>query len=774
MTDLLWPVWLDDVWAKSSQEEGKPGESLATHTWYVLRRLSEMANLRPDLPKMLGFPGLWRSLFWACWLHDFGKAARGFQDSLRGGPRWPQRHEVLSLAFIDWLSETLDEEARIWVAAGIVFHHKDSSEITLRYLSPDEYLTEAISSLPEEVSDAVLEGLWRWLSASSPSWIQALGLAPVVEPPILLPLKEAVSLFRSQAAVRIRCYLSNLRRWERELRHHKNLILKALALRGHMVLSDHTASAHAGPLLYLYREPQDLLRGWDLTWEQLYPHQIASLQTNGSAILVAPTGSGKTEAALLWACSQPRHNRPLVRLFYTLPYQASMNAMYNRLIKSFPRQVGLEHSRSVLALYRHFLDDEYDRQQAMRLARWEKKLSRLHYYPVRVLSPYQMLKGPYRLKGYEALLTDFFGALFIFDEMHAYEVTRMAAILATIKYLRENFEACFFIMSATLPALLLGRFAEALGTAETIRATAETFRAFQRHRLLVQEGELLQGNSLEQIVRDAKEGRSVLVCANTVKRAQQTYAELSRLLKGQGRVLLLHGRFNGRDRLIKEKVIQEVSGARSANRRPVVLVATQVVEVSLDIDLDVLYSDPAPLEALIQRFGRVNRRCLKKWAPVKVFTEPADGQGIYNGLLVGRSLELLKENADRVIDEEGLSDWLNEVYGGEVADRWNKAYEEAYENFVAACLRTLRPFESNEMLEEMFYQAFDSIEVLPACLEDEYNTLIAAGEPLEASQLFVPLSWGQFCKLRQKGLVREGRPGWVKVVEVPYSSELGL
>ncbi|MEW6574356.1 MAG: CRISPR-associated helicase Cas3' [Bacillota bacterium] len=774
MTDLLWPVWLDDIWAKSPAEEGKPGESLAAHTWQVLQRLAEMIRLRPDLPELVGFPGLWNSLFWACWLHDFGKATRGFQQWLRGGPRWPHRHEVLSLAFIDWLGETFSPEEAYWVAAGIVFHHKDAAEISLRYLGPDDSAAEALDSLPDN-EGGVLEGLWRWLAESPPSWIEALKLSSAVRLPALLPLKDAVNLFSRSASTGICGRLLGLRRWQRELGRDRSLIAATLALRGHMTTSDHTASAHAGQFLRspLYR-PAELLTRWGLAEKDLYPHQVSCMRTDGSAVLVAPTGSGKTEAALLWACSQG-NGKPVPRLFYTLPYQASMNAMYDRLRrKSFPALVGLEHSRSVLALYRRLVEDDYDRHQALRLARWAENLSRLHYFPVRVLSPYQMLKGPYRLKGYEALLTDFFGAAFVFDEVHAYEAERLAVILATVKYLRENFGARFLVMSATLPGLLQSRLVEVLGPHTKIQATPKVFKIFQRHRLLVQEGEILQQHWLERIVKESMGGRSVLVCCNTVKRAQQAYAELSQRMKGRVEAVLLHGRFNGRDRLMKEKVVQEASSSGSTGRRPIVLVATQVVEVSLDIDLDVIYSDPAPLEALIQRFGRINRRRLRDWAPVNVFTEPADGQHIYNDRLVTRSLQLLEKNNGKMIDEEGVSGWLDEIYQGEVTAQWNKAYQEAYADFEAACLQTLRPFESNGALEEMFYRAFDSIEVLPACLEGEYEALIAAGEPLEAAQLFVPLSWGQFCKLRRKGLVREGRERWVKVVEVPYSSKLGL
>lgn len=93
MTTPLWPDWLEEIiWAKSPEKgEGGQAESLARHTWQVLKRLAEAIRLRPHLPAALGFPQLWNCLFWACFLHDFGKAARGFQGRLRcgrKGRRW--------------------------------------------------------------------------------------------------------------------------------------------------------------------------------------------------------------------------------------------------------------------------------------------------------------------------------------------------------------------------------------------------------------------------------------------------------------------------------------------------------------------------------------------------------------------------------------------------------------------------------------------------------------------------------------------------------------
>jgi len=779
MTNLTWPVWLDDIWAKSPEEERKPGESLTQHTWLVLKRLSEMIALRPYLPEMVGFSGLWNSLFWACLLHDFGKAAQGFQISLRDGPRWPHRHEVLSLAFLSWLGETLIREESIWTAAAISYHHKDAHKISLRYLDLGDNLQETLQSLVLDIDKVVLEGLWSWLDECVPSWIESLNLASAgVRRPQLIPMDQAVVLFHEGCALSIASHLRGLRRWGREISRLRKGIAVAgtVTLRGHINTCDHTASAHTDPLLSFPRHSHaELLSQMGLAETKLYPHQRDCIKIKGSAVLVAPTGSGKTESALLWACSQANGLKPPSRLFYTLPYQASMNAMYDRLDnKGFPGQVGLDHSRSMLALYRRFLEESQDRKQSVRLARLAKKLSRLHYFPVRVLSPYQMLKAPYQLKGYEALLTDFFGAAFIFDEIHAYDAGRLAAILATARYLRENYGASFFVMSATLSSLVINRLTEALGSEIIIEATQEVFNKFRRHRLMVRDGELLQESWLDKIAEEAVMGSSVLVCCNTVKRAQQAYRELSQRLKGSPEVVLLHGRFNSRDRLDKEKIVRYASGSDSPQRRPVVLVATQVVEVSLDIDLDVIYTDPAPLEALIQRFGRINRR--QRWkegALVNVFREPSDGQGIYKKELVRESLKVLSVNEGKMIDEAVVSDWLNSIYSGDIADSWNLEYQQAYEKFEMACLRSLRPFEADESLEEMFYRAFNTVEVLPASLEGDYKECLER-EPLEAGQLLVPLSWRQFRLLSEKGKVWDSNFGPVKVVEAPYDRENGL
>jgi len=779
----IWPDELDNVLAKSASkgQDEKP-ETLAQHTWNVLERLGDIIRLRPALPEQIGYPKLWNCLFWACFLHDFGKATNGFQDMLRGGPLWPHRHEVFSLAFLDWIGDALSEEERIWVAAAIVSHHKDAKEIQLAYSERGDPDNNILARRITELDDVTLMAMWNWITKCQHAWIEDLNLKDKdIKSADLVPQLEAINIIKENGAINIRNSLNEYQRWIRKMGRSEEqaLIIGSIALRGHIVSSDHLASAHTGdlpsPKLF---GPEILLDRWSAAAGKPYipyDHQRNCISTKGSAVLMAPTGSGKTEASLLWAVSQAEERRPVPRLYYTLPFQASMNAMYDRLNDpdsgAFPGQVGLEHSRSTLAYYRSLLEDypEKAASSAKRLT----NLARLNYYPVRILSPYQILKGPYCLKGYESLLSDCFNAVFILDEVHVYEAKRLALILATVKYLRESFGAKFFVMSATLPKLLRDCLKDALGDYALLQSTSDLYSKFQRHRLSLKDGDLQNPRALDEIAEAVRGGRSVLVCCNTVRRSQDVYLELKRRLDSGFEIILLHGRFNGKDRLVKENAVRKATGSKSDQRKPILLIATQVVEVSLDIDLDVIYTDPAPLEALLQRFGRVNRRRLKQYANVYVFRDPADGQRIYNGALVKASLAVLEKNNDMMIDESKVSDWLDDVYKAEIAESWHKEYQDAYEEFWNGVLLSLRAFNSDEGLEEAFYQSFDSLEVLPLSLLDEYHKA-SEENPLEASQLFVPVRWNQYAQLERNGSAYLDKNKEIRVVHAYYDSEFGL
>ena len=413
------PDWLDSVWAKSAElgEGGQP-ETLAQHTWNVMSRLAEFIRLRPNLPQRLDMPRLWHILFWSAFLHDFGKALDGFQAQLRSdGTCWGHRHEVFSLAFVDWVIDNLSTEEQRWLVASIVSHHKESEEIQRIYPIPDfdddDPLRSQLASLKEEY----LRGLWRWLSECAIPWRDDLGLMDCGISELTIPAEQAaIESVQQHGVERIRHWLRAYRRLNRDLEDSEapHAVVPGITVRGYIINADHSASAHAGPIPLAQFQADTILESRNLSRKDLHEHQEEAEKVDDSALLVAPTGSGKTEAALLWAARESSITSGLPRLFYTLPYQASMNAMQGRLEDSFPNLVGLQHGRSLLTLYRNLLEKDYSQKAAARTAKWARNLSRLNYPPVRVFSPYQMLKGMYRLKGYEALLTDYHNASFIF------------------------------------------------------------------------------------------------------------------------------------------------------------------------------------------------------------------------------------------------------------------------------------------------------------------------------------------------------------------------
>jgi CRISPR-associated endonuclease/helicase Cas3 len=450
--------------------------------------------------------------------------------------------------------------------------------------------------------------------------------------------------------------------------------------------------------------------------------------------------------------------------------------MFDRLEGVFPGRVGLVHGRSVLALYQRLMDDAVSPGEATRRARAAEALARLHAHPVRVFSPFQMLKVAYQLRGYEAMLADYAQGAFVFDEIHAYEPTRLAMILGTIRDLRERFGGRFLVMSATLPEPVRMRVQEALGGVEVVRPPKPLFEAFARHRVHLVPGDMLSEDGLGRIVSAFEDGRAILVVCTTVGRAQQVYGLLGARLpqSGEDRLVLLHGRFTGRDRLRKERTVIQATGMHSTLRRPVLLVATQVVEVSLNLDLDTIFSDPAPLEALVQRFGRVNRNRRMSLAPVHVFCEPEDGQQVYEPELVTGALAVLRDADGQAIDESAVERWLDRIYSGEVLVQWEAGYHYAATEFRQAFLATLRPFQSDRDAEGRFERLFDGTEVLPKDLVGDYHDLREADDPLAASQLLVPVSWRRYYALARAGRVHLAGKGGPPVVDAQYDEDLGL
>jgi CRISPR-associated endonuclease/helicase Cas3 len=760
----------DAIWAKSG-EPGKSGESLAAHTGHVLANLASRRDRYPALYQHGGRPDLFDLAAWSVILHDLGKCAPGFQSMLRGGPRYEHRHEVLSLVAVGLLD--VDDETRGLIAAGVATHHKDASVVRELYPFGSSDRTALLAEM-STAHEAALEG---WMSGWGAQALLKLGFA-ALPPRQVKPKKAAFG-----EAFRVLQLLTE--RLDAEPATSP-LSIAARSVRGLVVLADHAGSAHErltdAPCLNSVAAFQQAARA--RLDRGLEPHQLEASRTLGHGLLVAPTGSGKTEAAFLWAAHQRDAGPGHPPVFYVLPYRASLNAMRARVPDyGVPEtSVVLQHSTAAAALYGYLMEKPqgYAPNVAAKLAGLEKNLGKLMTAAVRILTPYQLLRAFFGLRGHEAVLTDASGGVVILDELHAYDLDRLALILMAMRHLARDCGARVLSMSATFPAVLREAITSALGgNITTITATPATQAAFVRHRLQITEGDLLSEATLAEVTRRFGEGEAVLVVASTVARAQAFYDRGCAVL-GKAGVRLLHGRFTGRDRGAKERELGERVGTRrraghAQANEGTLLVATQVVEVSLDVDFDVLFTDPAPIEALLQRFGRVNRGRRGGLRDVIVHTEhPKEAARIYREDIIGAALAVLRPEAGKPIQESDVQRWVDACYEP-IAVAWRAQLDKLMADAETTVLEANHPLSSHPELADLFDSLFDGAEVIPSAFAAEYETLLTTG-PLEATMLRVPVSRGQRMMLQKKGLLERRGTGAqsFEVAKVRYDTERGL
>ncbi len=162
----------------------------------------------------------------------------------------------------------------------------------------------------------------------------------------------------------------------------------------------------------------------------------------------------------------------------------------------------------------------------------------------------------------------------------------------------------------------------------------------------------------EEIEEAIKKYKKVLIVVNTVDEAirlYKVYKEMSEY------AICFHSRFIQKDRFDKEQDILK----REREGLPILLIATQVVEVSLDIDFDILFTENAPIDAIIQRAGRVNRkRKHSKISKVIVFKhQPVTEEFIYTETdILRKTFEVLSREHNKKLTEHDLNNLVDEVY----------------------------------------------------------------------------------------------------------------
>lgn len=322
---------------------------------------------------------------------------------------------------------------------------------------------------------------------------------------------------------------------------------------------------------------------------------------SNNILVIGSTGIGKTEAATIWS--------DIGKTFFTLPIRTSINAIYDRIKFDIGyKDVGLLHSSAVDYLEEN--EDKFD----YHLYEQTKNLGNR----VIVCTIDQIFPFIFRYNGYEKIYATLAFSKVIIDEIQAYSPEITAIILKGIKMIND-IGGKFMIMTATLPRIYKDEL-EKMGIKFKF---GEFLKPIMRHKLSINDNSL--DNDIENIINKASSSK-VLVILNTIDKANELYLKIKE--KNIENVNVLHSRFIKNDRSNKENSIINFSKEREKTG---IWITTQIVEASLDIDFDYLFTEMSTLDSLFQRCGRCyrSRKYEKNEPNIYVYNKNVSGIRIY-------------------------------------------------------------------------------------------------------------------------------------------------
>ena len=566
-------------------------------------------------------------------LHDIGKATKLFQDALRSNQHLSEfPHALAALPVVQemWrrlpLPKLWEHQIPLLEMLTVVSHHSllynDLYQIGIRSHAKLMFLPEA---------QIVLDELCCWASS-------------IYHLPLLSKLPQLQWDQWAKWELR-KCAeaLQHLKEINQRLcnDHTATVKLKAIytfAL-AQLKLADQWASRQfqeraisldseiAGELLPtppMWDLPEDAEKRLKAKIPSLYPFQKKLGQTDApNVVLFAPCGRGKTEGALLWFLHQ-RAIGNCDRLVIAMPTQVTSNAMRERLSKIFGENaVGLYHGRSLLEhrelvqlqLLQTADNDDLDPHLEQKLSRSENFWSEVFAKPITVTTVDHLLYSfVHGFRQADFALGNLQTSAIVFDEVHYYD-RRMLSELRELFHLLRQLSIPHLIMSGTLPSFLVSEAHlddyEQITDDKGLQFVPFILRKREEPLFLIAKNDskiVPNPDAVKEVLDGFKHGLCQFIIVNTVYKAQQFYRSLRKWLGEEAvhdkRLWCLHSRFCYAHRREKEKQLLQLL---SCGMRPLILVATQVIEVSLDISCDRMITELAPIDALGQRAGRLHR-----------------------------------------------------------------------------------------------------------------------------------------------------------------------
>lgn len=471
---------------------------------------------------------------------------------------------------------------------------------------------------------------------------------------------------------------------------------------------DFTAMWESGRLQFPDAEFEEFFGFMPNSVQQAVVNAVESAQQPGIMILEAPMGCGKTEAALAAAelMAAKLHKNGL---FFGLPTQATANGIFPRIMSWCEQQsmdeyhsIQLRHGGAALnerfqQIQRGIPDTETD--NGVIVHRWfcNPKQACLAEFVVATVD--HLLMMALKKKHLMLLHLGLSQKVIIIDECHAYDAYMNQYLERALQWLGA-YRTPVILLSATLPAKRRMALVRAYLDQQESDPKLEESCAYPlltwtdgteihqqelpyngtQRQVRTETGTLEE--TLTKIISAAENGGCAGVIVNTVKRAQQIAVALQE--QSDAEILLYHAQFTHPDRAVQEEKLLGRIGKNSTTqqRANLIVVGTQVLEQSLDIDFDLLVTDICPMDLLLQRIGRLHRHPKRDVLRPQSLRDPlcivltdemeSENSGtrhIYGDWLLEETLAHMPET---VTLPDDISVLVQKVYGAEDSSR---AYE---------------------------------------------------------------------------------------------------
>ena len=705
--DIYFDLLDESIVSNIREKKAKPNKSIIEHTNDLLDVLEILWNLG-----YIKEERIYELIQKACIYHDIGKINKEFQKRVKNkGIKFDENkevaHNVLSLYFIDE-SKFNNKEDYLIVSNAVVNHH-DYCDIGLAIREKSDIIENLLEGLDHKKVKKVI------------------------------PAKIA-SISQDIDAIKIKGYL------------HKC---------DYSASSGYTAEYENN---FLEKSLENVLNKWkldnqDASWNELQQYCIEN--KNENIIAIAQTGMGKTEAGLLWISDN--------KGFFILPIRTAINAIYDRTKKyissyggNLEEQLGLLHSSSLEYLLLQSEDDKYDdkdeyidKKEDKEIIEYEKIAKQLSL-PINVSTIDQLFDFVYKYPAYELKLTTLSYSKIVIDEIQMYGPDLLAYLVYGLERIVEQ-GGKVAILTATLPPFVKELLSKNIKF--KIKEGGFTDNS-KRHNLKILDKRIDSNDICNKYRENEKLNKSnkILVVCNSITQAQNLYEEISDIL-GNKNLHILHSKFIKCERLSKESEIIEFGKTYKDNKsneldkQSGIWISTSIVEASLDIDFDYLFTELQDLNSLFQRLGRCNRKGKKDSSENNcyIYTQ-IDERSFINGDRGYIDKDIFE------LSKEAISLWEGQISEKEKIELINKyltmdkiknsnyitQYKHTY-NFI----KNLTPdtFKSDEVKLRNIL----SKDIIPSPIYHEYNGDIKElEEKLKDKSLNSPENKGEKIKLQNK------------------------